>query len=72
MCAHMGSDRIRNEDIQGQVGVAAIEDQISKNWLRWFGNIKRNLQTLQLENAIMRQAWRKRGENDPERLGNRH
>ena len=32
-------DKIRNEDICRQVGIAPIEDKLRENYLRWFGHI---------------------------------
>ena len=40
MCGHTRKDMIKNEDIRGKVGVAAIEDKMRENRLRWFGHVK--------------------------------
>ena len=37
MRGYMRNDKIKNEDIQGKIGVAAIEDKMRENRLRWFG-----------------------------------
>ena len=34
-------EKVRNEDICCQVGIAPIEDKLRENRLRWFGHIKR-------------------------------
>ncbi|RXI00394.1 hypothetical protein DVH24_037942 [Malus domestica] len=41
MCGHMRKNKIRNEDIQGNVGVAEIEGKMRENRLRWFGRVQR-------------------------------
>ncbi|TQE13369.1 hypothetical protein C1H46_000936 [Malus baccata] len=41
MCGHMRKDKIRNEDIQGKVGVAEIVGKLRENQLRWFGHVQR-------------------------------
>ncbi|KAM2360015.1 hypothetical protein ACFXTH_002458 [Malus domestica] len=41
MCGHTRKDKIRNEDIQGKVGVAEIEGNMRENRLRWFGHVQR-------------------------------
>ena len=34
-------DKVRNEDIRRQVGIAAIDNKLRENHLRWFGYIGR-------------------------------
>ena len=41
LCGHMRLDKIRNEVIRGKIGLASIEDKITKACLRWFGHIRR-------------------------------
>ncbi|RXH91995.1 hypothetical protein DVH24_021018 [Malus domestica] len=41
MCGHTRKDKIRNEDIQGKIGVAEIEGKMRENQLRWFGYVQR-------------------------------
>ena len=39
MCGKTRKDKVRNEDICCQVGIAFIEDKFRDNRLRWFGHI---------------------------------
>lgn len=39
MCGHMRNDRIKNQDIRGKVGVAAIKDKMREKQLWWFGHV---------------------------------
>lgn len=39
MCGHMRNDRIKNQDIQGKVGVATIKDKMKEKQLRWFEHV---------------------------------
>ena len=41
ICGHTRLDKIKNEVIRDEIGVASIEDKIREIHLRWFGNIKR-------------------------------
>ena len=41
ICGKTRKDKVRNEDIRGQVGIAPIEDKLRENRLRWFGHIER-------------------------------
>ena len=41
MCGKTRKDRVRNEDIRSQVGVAPIEGKMREHRLRWFGHICR-------------------------------
>ncbi|KAM1765238.1 hypothetical protein ACFX11_004391 [Malus domestica] len=41
MCGHTRKDKIRNEDIQGKVGVVEIVGKLRENRLRWFGHMQR-------------------------------
>ncbi|RXI01294.1 hypothetical protein DVH24_001528 [Malus domestica] len=36
MCGHTRENKIRNEDIQGKLGVAEIENNVRENWFKWF------------------------------------
>ena len=40
MCGKIKKDKVRNEDIRCQVGIAPIEDKLRENRLRWFGHIE--------------------------------
>lgn len=37
---------IRNEVIRGKMGVASITDKMREARLRWFGHVKRSMDTL--------------------------
>ncbi|KAG5591816.1 hypothetical protein H5410_042330 [Solanum commersonii] len=41
MCGHTRSDKIRNEVIREEVGVASVVDKLREARLRWFGHVKR-------------------------------
>ncbi|KAK9119088.1 hypothetical protein Scep_017181 [Stephania cephalantha] len=41
MCGKTRKDRIRNIEIQRQVGVAPIDTKIREGRLRWFGHLQR-------------------------------
>ncbi|RXH84533.1 hypothetical protein DVH24_032817 [Malus domestica] len=41
MRGHTRKDKIMNEDIRGNVGVAKIEENIRENRLQWFGHVQR-------------------------------
>ena len=41
MCGKTRKDKVRDEDIHRQIGIAPIEDKLRENRLRWFGHIKR-------------------------------
>ena len=41
MCGYMRFDRIRNELIREEVGIAPIENKMKEIRLRWFGHVKR-------------------------------
>ena len=41
MCGKTRKDKIRNEDILRQVGIAPIEDKLRENRLQWFRHIRR-------------------------------
>jgi len=41
MCGHTRLDKIRNEVIRSEIGVASIEDKMREARLRWFGHIRR-------------------------------
>jgi len=41
ICGHTRRDRIRNDDIQDQLGVAPIEEKLVQHRLRWFGHLQR-------------------------------
>lgn len=40
MCGHTRKERIRNEVIRDNVGVASMEDKLQESRLRWFGHVK--------------------------------
>ena len=40
MCDKTTKDKVRNEDIHLQVGIAPIKDKLNENRLRWFGYIR--------------------------------
>jgi len=39
----MRFDKIRNKVIKGKIGVVSIDDKIREAKRRWFGHIKRNM-----------------------------
>ncbi|XP_070012486.1 uncharacterized protein LOC142162397 [Nicotiana tabacum] len=41
MCGHTRKDKIRNETIKDNVGVASVEDKLRESNLRWFGHVRR-------------------------------
>ncbi|XP_070037020.1 uncharacterized protein [Nicotiana tomentosiformis] len=41
MCEHTRLDKIRNEDIWDEVGVAPMDDKMREAGLRWFGHVRR-------------------------------
>jgi len=45
MCGHMRFDKIRNKVIRGKIGVASTEDKMRDVGLRWFGHIRRSMDT---------------------------
>lgn len=65
-------DRMRNDCIWRDIGVENIEGNITKNWLSWFGHIKRRPQE-----AVVRRVNQmglspvKRGRGDQKRLWGR-
>jgi len=34
-------DKVRNEDIRTNIGVAPIKEKMRENHLRWFGHVRR-------------------------------
>ena len=40
MCDKTTKDKVRNEDIHLQVGIAPIKDKLNENRLRWFSYIR--------------------------------
>ena len=41
MCGNTRRDKVRNEDIRTNIGVASIEEKTRENRLRWFGHVRR-------------------------------
>ena len=41
MCGNTRRDKVRNEDIRTKIGVVSIEEKMRKNYLRWFGHVRR-------------------------------
>ena len=41
LCGKTRKDKVRNEDIRRQVGIALIEDKLRENCLWWFCHIRR-------------------------------
>lgn len=44
ICDHTRKERIRNDIIRENIGVAPIEEKTIENRLRWFGYVQRRLQ----------------------------
>ena len=41
MCGHTRKDKVWNDYIQGELGVAPIEEKMIENRLRWFGHVQK-------------------------------
>ena len=41
MCEHKRKDKIQNDCMQGVIGAASIEKNMTKIRLRWFGHVQR-------------------------------
>jgi len=55
-------DKIINEVIKGKIGMASIEDKVRKARLKWFGHIRRSMDTpVRRCKKIHRRAYRSRG-----------
>ncbi|KAK9126521.1 hypothetical protein Scep_015367 [Stephania cephalantha] len=64
MCGKTRKDRIRNIEIQRQVGVAPIDTKIREGRLRWFGHLQRrptNAPTRKLDSIETVEIRRGRG-----------
>ncbi|XP_075100350.1 uncharacterized protein LOC142176449 [Nicotiana tabacum] len=68
MCGHTKLDKIRNEVIRKNVGVAPVEDKMQKVRLRWFGHVKRRNNDAPLRRRE-RLAWEghRRGRDRPKK-----
>ena len=58
-------EKVRNEDICCQVGIAPIEDKLRENCLRWFGHIgcrSRDAPIRRIEKINMAHGKRLRGD----------
>ena len=64
MCDNTRQDKIRNDVIWKKIGVAPIEEKITKNQLKWFGHVQRRSQKApirRMNGMTFNQGKRERG-----------
>ena len=54
ICGHTRLDRVRNDEICDQVGVAPIEEKLIQHRLRWFGHVHRRPLDAPMHRSIVR------------------
>jgi len=67
MYGHMRFFKIRNELIRGRIGLTFIEDSIREVIFRWFGYIKRRMDTLVRRYEKIDHLEHKRGRGRPKK-----
>jgi hypothetical protein len=54
ICGHTRLDRVRNDDIHDQLGVAPTEEKLIQHRLRWFGYVHRRPLEAPVHGGIIR------------------